>query len=158
MPLRILSFFNEGLTWRVAQTREGYYHRELSGMPEWIAGLPSEVALDMVESTFQQFSSKESDLIPSTLSFKLTYRVGKSNDECFIFSSPEGDPLSVNIPQSTFAALKQAFPSKAMPRILLARLAVQQAINLGLPSVELLPDTPLYESVQLQLSHSIHKS
>jgi hypothetical protein len=158
MPLRILSFFNEGMTWRVAQTREGYYHRELSGMPGWLAGLPSDIALDVVESTFQQFSSKESDLTPSTLSFKLTYQVGKSNVECFIFSSSEGDPLSVNIPQSTFAALHQAFPSQSIPRMRLARIAVEQAINLGLPSVELLPGTPLYESVQLQLSHSINKS
>lgn len=127
-------------------------------MPEWIAGLPSEVALDVVESTFQQFSSKEFHLIPSRLSFKLTYQVGKTNVECFIFSSPEGDPLSVNIPQSTFAALQQAFPSEAIPRMRLARLAVQQAISLGLPSVELLPDTPLYESVQSQLKNSISQS
>ncbi len=146
------------MTWRVAQTTEGYYHRETSGMPEWIAGLPSDITLDVVESTFQQFSSKESHLTPSTLSFKLTYRVGKSNDECFIFSSPEGDPLSVSIPQSTFAALKEAFPSIAIPRIRLARFAVQQAINVGLPSVELLPDTPLYESVQSQLKNSLPKS
>ena len=158
MPLRILSFFNEGMTWRVAQTREGYYHREISGLPEWLAGLPSDVTLDVAESTFQQFSSNKSHLTPSTLSFKLTYHVGKSNVECFIFSSPEGDPLSVNIPQSTFAALQQAFPSEAIPRMRLARLAVQEAIHLGLPSVELLPGTPLYEAVQFQLKKSIPQS
>lgn len=158
MPLKILSFFNEGTTWRVAQTREGYYHREISGMPEWLAGLPSDITLDLVESTFQQFSSKESHLTPSALSFKLTYQVGKSNVECFIFSSSEGDPLSVNIPQSTFAALKEAFPSESIPRIRLARLAVEQAIKLGLPSVELLPGTPLYDSVQSQLKNSLPNS
>ncbi len=147
MPLRILSFFNEGMTWRIAQTREGYYHREVSGLPEWLAGLPSDMTLDIVESTFQNFSPKDSPITPSTLSFKLTYQVGKSNVECFIFSSPEGDPLTVNIPRSTFAALQQAFPSEAIPRMRLARLAVDQAIHLGLPSVELLPDTPLYEAV-----------
>jgi len=159
MSLRILSFFHEGVTWRVAQTREGYYHRELSGMPEWLEGLPSDITFDVVESTFQQFSSKDYPLNPSTLSFKLTYRVGQSNVECFIFSSPEGDPISVKIPPTTFAALQQAFPSEAIPHMRLARLAVQQAINLGLfPSVELLPDTPLYESVQSQLKKPSPKS
>ena len=158
MPLRILSFFNEGMTWRIAQTREGYYHREASGMPEWVAGLPSDISLDVVDSTFQQFSPEDSPITPSTLSFTLTYQVGKSNVECFIFSSPEGDPLSVNIHQATFVALQEDFPSQVIPRMRLARLAVQQAIHLGLPSVELLPGTPLYEAVQLQLKKTITKS
>jgi len=152
MPLRILSFFNEGITWRIAQTSDGYYHRELSGMPEWLPGLPSGVALDVVESTFQQFSSTDESLQPSHLSFKLTYRVGHSNVECFIFSSPEGDPFSVKIPPATFATLQEDFPSDAIPRMRIARLAVQQAASLGFPSAELLPGTPLYESVQSQLS------
>ncbi len=127
-------------------------------MPEWLAGLPPDITFDVVESTFQKFSSKEYPLDPSTLSFKLTYRVGQSNVECFIFSSPEGDPISVKIPPTTFAALQQAVPSESIPRMRLARLAVQQAINLGFPSVELFPDTPLYESVQSQLKKPSPKS
>ena len=136
MPLRILSFFNEGVTWRVAQTPDGYYHRELSSMPEWLPGLPSGVTLDVVESTFLQFSSKDHSPKPSHLSFKLTYRVGQSNVECFIFCSPEGDPFSVKIPPTTFANLQKVLPSEVIPRMRIARLAVQQAITLGLPSVD----------------------
>jgi hypothetical protein len=159
MPLKILSFFNEGVTWRVAQTPEGYCHRELSGMPDWLPGLPSDITHEIVESTFRQFSSKEYPLDSSTLSFKLTYLIGQSNVECFIFSSPEGDPLLVKIPPTTFATLQQALsPSEAIPRMRLARLVVQQAIHLGLPSVELLPDTLLYESVQFQLKKPMPRS
>jgi hypothetical protein len=154
MPLKILSFFNEGVTWRVAQTPEGFSHRELSGMPEWLPGLPSEISLDIVESTFQQFSSKEDSLQPCNLTFKLTYRVGHSNVECFIFSSPEGDPFSVKIPLATFTTLQEALPSGAIPRMRIARLAVQHAISLGFPSVELLPGTPLYMTVLSQVSES----
>ena len=154
MPLRILSFVNENVTWRVAQTSEGYYHREHSGMPEWLAGLPSGVSPDVAESTFQQFSSTDNSLQPSNLAFKLTYRVGQSNVDYFIFSSPDGDPFTVKIPPTTFATLQEVFPSHTIPRMRLARLVVQQAIHLGLPSVELLPGTPLYKTVQSQLSES----
>jgi hypothetical protein len=153
MPLRILSFFHEGVTWRVVKTPEGYSHRNLSAMPEWLPGLPSEIAPDIVESTFQQFTSNE-DFQPCDLTFKLTYRVGHSNVECFIFSSPEGDPFSVRIPLATFAALQEALPSETIPRMRIARLAVQQAIILGFPSVELLPGTPLYVTVLSQVSGS----
>jgi hypothetical protein len=155
MPLRILSFFNENITWRVAKTPDGYYHRQLSGTPEWLPGLPSGVPLEMVKSTFQQFPSTDDSLQPSHLSFKLTYRVGHSNVECFIFASPEGDPFLVKIPPATFAALQEAFPSIAIPRMRIARLAAQQAIHLDLPSVELLTGTPLFETVQSQLSESL---
>ena len=88
MALQIISFFNEGVTWRVAQTADGYYHRELSGMPEWRPGLPSDMTHDVVESTFQQFTSTDPSLDASHLTFKLTYKIGDSNLECFIFSSP----------------------------------------------------------------------
>lgn len=158
MPLKILSFFNENVTWRVAHTPDGYYHRELSGLPEWLVGLPSDMSLDIVNSTFQQFSSTDHSLEPSKLSFKLTYRIGHSNVECFIFSSPEGDPFSVKISPSTFATLQDEFPSNPIPRMRIASLAVQQAIGLGLPSVELLPGTPLYETLRLQVAESFpHK-
>ncbi len=156
MPLRILSFVNENVTWRVAQTSEGYCHREHSGMPEWLEGLPSGVSLDVAERTFQQFPSSGNSLQPSNLAFKLTYRVGHSNVDYFIFSSPDGDPFTVKIPPSTFAMLQEVFPSHILPRMRLARLVVRQAIHLGLPSVELLPGTPLYETVQSQLSESFH--
>ena len=109
----------------------------------------------MVKSTFQQFPSTDDSLQPSHLSFKLTYRVGHSNVECFIFASPEGDPFLVKIPPATFAALQEAFPSIAIPRMRIARLAAQQAIHLDLPSVELLTGTPLFETVQSQLSESL---
>lgn len=154
MSLKILSFFHEGVTWRVVKTPEGYSHRNHSGMPEWLPGLPSEIALDIVESTFQQFTSNEDALQPCDLTFKLTYRVGHSNVECFIFSSAEGDPFSVKIPLATFAALQEALPSETIPRMRIARLAVQQAISLGFPSVELLPGTPLYVTVLSQVSGS----
>ena len=152
MSLRILSFFNEGVTWRIAQSSDGYYHRNISGMPDWLAGIPSEISLDMVESTFQQFSSQENAIQPSSLSFKLTYRVGQSNVDCFIFCSPEGDQFSVQVPPATFETLQGAFPSDPIPRMRVARLVVQEAIRLGLPDVELLPGTPLYEAVQSQVS------
>ena len=154
MALRILSFFNENVTWRIAQTPDGYYHREPSGMPEWLAGLPSGMSLDVVESTFQQFSSTDNSLQPTSLSFKLTYRVGRSNLECFIFSSPEGDPFSVQISPATFETLQEEFPSNTLPRMRIARLVVQQAIELGLPSVELLPGTQLYKTVRLKIAES----
>ncbi len=154
MPLRILSFVNENETWRVAQTPDGYYYRETSGMPDWLPGLPSAIKIDVVVNTFQQFSSTDSSLVPSKLSFKLTYRVGHSNMECFIFSSSEGDLFSVKIPPHTFVALQEDFPSNTIPRMRLARLVVQQAVSSGFPSVELLPETPLYKTVQSQLSES----
>ncbi len=154
MSLRILSFANENATWRVAQTPDGYYHREMTGMPEWLPGLPSAIKIDVVVSTFQQFSSTDSSLVPSNLSFKLTYRVGHSNMDCFIFSSPEGDLFSVKIPPHTYVALQEDFPSNSVPRMRLARMVIQQAVLSGYPSVELLPETPLYKTVQSQLSES----
>ena len=74
--------------------------------------------------------------------------------ECFIFSSPEEDLFSVKIPPHTLEALQLAFPSHTIPRMRLARLVVQEAIRSGVPSVELLPDSPLYKIVQSQLSKS----
>ncbi len=158
MALQILSFFNENVTWRIAKATDGYYHRESSGMPEWLAGLPAGVSLDVVNSTFQQFSTTSDSLEPKNLSFKLTYRVGHSNVECFIFSSPEGDTFPVKIPAETFVMLQEAFPSHSLPRMRIARLTVQQAIHSGLPSVELIPGTPLYSKVQSQLSESFPPS
>ena len=154
MSLRILSFFNENLTWRIANTPDGYYHREPSGMPEWQAGLPSGVSLDIVESTFQQFSSTDQSLQPTNLSFKLTYRIGHSNVECFIFSSSEGDTFSIKIPLETFQALQKSLSSHTIPHMRIARLVVHEAIRFGFPSVELLPGTPLYKTVESELSES----
>lgn len=154
MGLRILSFFNENVTWRIAQTSEGFYHRESSGVPEWLPGIPSGMKLEVVESTFEQFSSTDNSLQPTNLSFKLTYRVGHSNEEWFIFSSSDDDTFSVKIPLSTFATLQEAFPSRTLPRMRIARLVLLQAIHLGLLSVELLPETPLYQTIQSQVSQS----
>jgi hypothetical protein len=154
MPLRILSFFNDNVTWRIAKTPDGYYHREPSGMPEWQAGVPAGMSLDIIESTFQQFSSTDRSLQPTNLSFKLTYRVGHSNVECYIFSSSEGDTFSVKIPIETFKALEKGLSSDTIPHMRIARLVIQQAIQSGLPSVELLPETPLYKKVQSELSGS----
>ena len=154
MALRILSFFIDGVTWRVAQTPTGYCHRDLSSMPEWIPGIPAGVAQDIVESTFRQFASEDGSLEPHNMTFKLTYRVGHSNIECFIFASPEGDLFSVKIPPVTFSALQEALPSQTIPRMRVARAAVQQAIAFGLPGVELLPGSQIYEMVKSQLSGS----
>lgn len=154
MSLRILSFFIEGVTWRVAQTSTGYCHRDLSSMPEWIPGIPSGVAQDIVDSTFQQFASEDDSLEPHNMTFKLTYRVGHSNTECFIFASPDGDPFSVKIPPATYTALQEAIPSQTIPRMRVARLAVQQAIAFGLPGIELLPGSQIFEAVKSQLSGS----
>ena len=152
MELRILSFFNENVTWRIAQTSEGFYHREPSGMPEWQPGIPSGMDLEVVESTFQQFSSADNTIQPTNLSFKLTYRVGHSNEECFVFSSSEGDTFSVNIPPETFATLQEAFPLQTLPRMRIARLVIQEAVQLGKLNVQLLPGTPLYKTLHSQLS------
>jgi hypothetical protein len=154
MALRILSFFIEGITWRVAKTPTGYCHRGLSTMPEWIPGIPSGISHDIVESTFQQFPSEDDSLQPHNINFKLTYRVGSSNIECFIFSSPDGDLFAVKIPPVTFITLQEALPSQTIPRMRVARLAVQQAILSGTPEIELLPGSKIYESVKLQLSGS----
>ena len=154
MALQILSFFNENVTWQLAQTPDGYFHRELAGPPDWHAGLPSEISLEMVKKTFQQFPSTDHSLEPSQLSFKMTYRIGHSNMECFVFSSPEGDPFSVKISPSTFATLQDEFPSNPIPRMRVARLAVQLAIVEGLPSLELLPGTPVYETLRLKVADS----
>jgi hypothetical protein len=154
MALRILSFFIEGVTWRVAQTPTGYCHRDLSDMPDWIPGIPSGVAQEIVDSTFRQFSDDDDSLQPQNMTFKLTYRVGHSNIECFIFSSPDGDLFSVKIPPVTFTALQEALPSQAIPRMRVARIAVQQAIAMGLPGIELLPGNQIYETVKSQLSGS----
>ena len=121
-------------------------------MPEWLTGLPSELSAEVVEDTFQQFPAADTSLQPSNLSFKLTYREGHSNVECFIFASPDGDQFLVKIPPTTFAALQEATPSQTHPRMRIARLVVQQAMDLGFPSVELLPGTPLYKTLQSQLS------
>ena len=154
MSLSILSFFNENVTWRIAKTPNGYFHRDPSGMPEWLTGLPMGINLDTVESTFQQFDSTEHSVQPKNLSFKLNYRVGHSNVECFVFSSPEGDTFSLNIPQDTFQEL-QKLPSAAnMPKMRIARLAVETAIRFGYPSIELLPGTSLYQAVQSRVSDS----
>ncbi len=72
--------------------------------------------------------------------------------ECFIFSSSEGDTFSVKIPLETFQALQQNLSSDTIPHMRIARLVVHEAIRFGLPSVELLTGTPLYNSVQSQLS------
>lgn len=154
MALRILSFFIEGVTWRVAKTPTGYCHRGLSTMPEWIPGIPSGVSQDIVENTFQQFPSEDDSLQPHNLTFKLTYRVGSSNIECFTFSSPDGDLFSVKIPPVTFIALQEALPSQTIPRMRVARLAIQHAIASGIPGIELLPGSKIYESVKSQLSES----
>ena len=155
MSLKILSFLNEDITWRIAQTPDGYYHREPAGMPDWLAGLPSGISLEAVESTFEQFPSTDHSLQPTNLSFKLTYRVGHSSVECFIFSSSEGDTFSVKIPPTTFTSLQEAFPAYTLPRMRIARMVVQEAIRLGLPSVDLLAGTPLYKTIQAQLSQSL---
>ncbi len=154
MALRILSFFIEGVTWRVAKTPTGYCHRGRSNMPEWIPGIPSGVSQDIVDSTFQQFPSDDDSLQPHNITFKMTYRVGSSNIECFIFSSPDGDLFSVRIPPATFIALQEALPSQTIPRMRVARLAVQHAIAFGVPGVELLPGNNIYESVKSQLAGS----
>ncbi len=158
MGLKIISFFNEGVTWRVAQAADGYYHRELSGMPEWRPGLPSNITQDVVENTFKQLSTTDDSLHPGHLAFKLTYQVGHSNLECFIFSSPEGDPFLVKIPAKTFVSLQEAFPSEVIPRMRVARLVVDQAIQLGLPTLELLPDSPLYDTIHSQMALSFQAS
>ncbi len=154
MALRILSFFIEGVTWRVAQTPTGYCHRDLSNVPEWIPGIPSGVALEMVESTFRQFADEDDSLQPHNITFKLTYRVGHSDIECFIFASPDGDLFSVKIPPGTFTSLQEALPAQVIPRMRVARIAVQEAIARGLPGIELLPGSPIYERVKSQLAGS----
>ena len=120
-------------------------------MPEWKAGIPAGIDKEIVESTFRQFSSDDDSLQPHGLTFKMTYRIGRSNTECFVFSSPEGDLFSVNIPPATFAALQETFPSQSLPRMRIARIAVEQALSAGLPELELLPAGTIYESVQTKL-------
>ncbi|MDR4494168.1 MAG: hypothetical protein AB7P17_07480 [Nitrospirales bacterium] len=151
MSLKILSFFIEGVTWRIAQTREGFFHWGPAEVPEWKAGIPTGIAKEIVESTFRQFSSDDDSLEPHRLTFKMTYRIGRSNTECFIFSSPEGDLFSVKIPPATFSALQEAFPSQALPRMRIARIAVEQALASDLPELELLPSGSIYESVTSKL-------
>ena len=154
MPLRILSFFIEGVTWRVAQTPDGYCHRALSNIPDWVAGIPSGITLDTVENMFQQFAPEDHSTQPQNINFKLTYRDAHSNMECFIFFSPEDDLFSVNIPSTTFATLQKSFPSETIPSMRVARLAVHQAIASGFPSITLVPGTPLYDTIQSHLSKS----
>ncbi|MGD9852643.1 MAG: hypothetical protein AB7T38_15405 [Nitrospirales bacterium] len=151
MSLKILSFFIEGITWRVAQTSEGFFHWGPAEVPEWKAGIPAGIAKEIVESTFRQFSSDDDSLQPHNLTFKMTYRIGRSNAECFIFSSPEGDLFSVKIPPATFVALQEAFPSHSLPRMRVARIAVEQALSSGLPELELMPVGSIYESVKSKL-------
>lgn len=154
MALRILSFFIDGVTWRVAKTPTGYCHRDRSNVPEWLSGIPAGVDAEIVDSTFQQFASEDDSLQPHQLTFKLTYRIGHSNMECFIFASPDGDLFPVKIPPGTFTAFQEAFPSQLIPRMRIARLAVQQAIIYGLPGVELLPESPIYDMIKSQLAES----
>ena len=135
MSLRILSFFIEGVTWRVAQTSEGFFHWGPAEVPEWKAGIPAGIDKEIVESTFRQFSSDDDSLQP----------------QCFVFSSPEGDLFSVSIPPATFAALQETFSSQSLPRMRIARIAVEQALSAGLPELELLPAGSIYESVQTKL-------
>lgn len=151
MSLKILSFFIEGVTWRVAQTSEGFFHWGPAEVPEWKAGIPEGIDKKIVESTFRQFSSDDDSLQPHGLVFKMTYRIGRSNTECFIFSSPEGDLFSVKIPPATFAALQETFPSQTLPRMRIARIAVEQALSAGLPELELVPAGSIYEAVQSKL-------
>lgn len=152
MSLRILSFFIEGVTWRVAQTADGFFHWGPTEVPEWKAGIPAGVTQEIVESTFRQFSSEDASLKPHHLVFKMTYRIGRSNTECFIFTSPEGDLFSVKIPPATFTALQEAFPTQTVPRMRVARITVEQALSSDLPEVELLPGGPLFENVKSKLS------
>jgi len=151
MSLRILSFFIEGVTWRVAQTAEGFYHWGRTEVPEWKAGIPAGVTRETVENTFRQFPSNDDSLKPHHLTFKMTYRIGRSNTECFIFSSPEGDLFSVKIPQATFTALQEGFPTQALPPMRVARITVEQALSAEMPEVELLPSGPLFEVVKSKL-------
>ena len=152
MSLRILSFFIEGVNWRVAQTADGFFHWGQAEVPEWKAGIPAGVTEEIVESTFQQFSSDDDSLKPQQLTFKMTYRIGRSNTECYIFASPDGDLFSVKIPPATFVALQEAFPSQTLPRMRVARFAVEQALSSDRPEVELLPGNPLFEGVKSKLS------
>ncbi|HQU27631.1 MAG: hypothetical protein KC563_04530 [Nitrospira sp.] len=157
MSLRILSFFIEGVTWRVAQTADGFFHWGQTEVPEWKAGIPSGVTQEIVESTFRQFSTDDDTLKPNQITFKVTYRIGRSNTECFIFTSPEGDLFSVKIPPTTFTALQEAFPTHTIPKMRVARIAVEQALSSDLPEVELLPGSPLFEGVKTKLSHGLGK-
>ena len=154
MALRILSFFYENVSWRIAQTPDGYFHREPSSTAEWLPGLPDGLSLEIVDSTFEQFSSTDHSLQPTNLSFKLTYKLGQSNEEYFIFSSPEGDTFSVRISPATFATLQEAFPTTILPPLRIANLVVHEAIRLGFPSVEFLPGTQLYQTIHSQISES----
>ena len=151
MSLKILSFFIEGVTWRIARTSEGFFYWGPREVPEWKAGIPEGITKEIVESTFRQFSSDDDSLQPHCLNFKMTYRIGRSNTECFVFSSPEGDLFSIKIPPATFVALQEAFPSQSLPRMRVARIAVEQALSSGLPEMELIPSGSLYESVKSKL-------
>ena len=154
MALRILSFFIEGVSWRVAQTPDGYFHRALSSLPDWVEGIPSGTTLETVENTFQQFSSQDHSTKAQNINFKMAYRDEHSDIECFIFSSPEGDLFSVKIPPTTFFTLQKSFPSETIPKMRVARFAVQKAITSGFPTTTLVPNTPLYDTVQSDLSQS----
>lgn len=155
MSFRILSFFIEGVNWRVAQTPGGYFHRGTEGMPEWKSGIPAGIASEVVESTFGQFTDGPPSLEPRNINFKLTFRIGHSDTDCFIFSSPEGDLFSVKIPQATFTALQEAFPTQSLPRMRIARMAVQQALAEGFPEIELLAGGTVYDAVKSQITSSL---
>lgn len=155
MNLRILSFFIEGTTWRVAQTSGGYFHRRQGDVPEWKAGIPSGISPEIVKSTFGQFSSNDVSLCPQTIKFKLTYRIGHSQTDCYIFSSSEGDLFSVKIPAATFMALQELFPTQTLPRMRVASLTVQRALAEGFPESELLPGSSLYEAVKAKIASAI---
>ena len=151
MALRILSFYVEGVTWRVAETLNGYSHRQPSGMPEWQSGIPEGISEDVVATTFNQFSPDDPSLSPTRITFKLTYRVGLSEIDCYLFSSSEGDLFSIKIPPATFHALHKAFPYQSFPQLRVARLAVEQAIHHGVPECELAPESIIFEQVRNQL-------
>ncbi len=151
MALRILSFYIEGTTWRVAETPTGFQHRQLSDSPEWLPGIPDGITHDVIANTFSQFSPEEPNLYPADVTFKLTYRIGLSETDCYLFSSSEGDLFSIKIPPDTFRVLQKALPFENLPRLRVARLAVENALALGMPECELTPDNSVFEHVRNQL-------
>jgi hypothetical protein len=124
-------------------------------MPEWKSGIPSGIDPEVVESTFGQFTDGHTSLEPRTINFKLTFRIGHSDTDCFVFSSPEGDLFSVKIPQATFSALQEAFPTQSVPRMRIARMAVLRALVEGFPEIELLVGGTVYNAVKAQIASSL---
>ncbi len=120
-------------------------------MPEWFPGIPDGISEEVISNTFDQFPEDDPTLLPAQVRFKLTYRVGLSEIDCYLFSSSEGDVFSVKIPPSTFNALQKAFPYQTFPRLRIARLAVEEAIAHGVPECELVPDSTIFEHVRNHL-------